>query len=56
MNNHICDKSEIKWKSKPECESDLIIWRGKCGICKREVYETYSQNDELYDANTDEEI
>ena len=54
---HICEKESIKWEVKPQCESGYdILWFGKCSVCKRAVYETYSQNEELFDAETDREI
>lgn len=48
---------DIDWEIEPTgFDNNVIRWEGKCLVCKREVYEIYSQQEELWDAETNEEI
>ena len=55
---HVCTKETIEWDKLPDLteSSDNIIWYGKCAVCGREVEELYTQEPELYDSKTHEEI
>ena len=53
---HKCDKENVKWDKRPAGFDNEITWYGKCRKCARSVYEVYSQEPELYDAVSGEEI
>ena len=57
--DHVCDKGDIKWASRPDAtggDDGNLPWRGTCTVCKRKVYELYVPQDELYDAETNDYV
>lgn len=58
-NEHQCQKEDVDWEARPslnDSDDDYIVWKGRCGVCKRKVYETYRQCPELLDYKTGEEL
>ena len=52
-------KEAVKWDKKPDLsaktDGSYIVWAGKCS-CGLRVYETYSQEEGLYDEETGNEV
>ena len=54
---HICTKPFIDWLPQPTTGlADHIAWHGTCYGCGRQVYELYTQEPELYDAETNKPV
>ena len=55
---HKCTKGTVRWNKYPTIDGDgleNIFWYGRC-TCGKRVYEAYSQQPEMYDAKTDQQI
>ncbi len=60
MPEHRCTKDEVEWVDEPtpggsHGDGNRIEWHGRCS-CGREVFERYVQEDELFDAESGEEL
>jgi hypothetical protein len=57
--SHRCSKSEVEWAKEPDLvglgSGDGIQWHGTCS-CGRKVYEVYHPGEDLFDAESHEEV